>query len=149
MVKPDLKQCNYIVQQTQVDYLQVYEPQNLNNLAELTVNTIIAYRMFDPYTTEPKLLDANMILIDSYNKNSYGGSGVTFNWKTIPAAIPRDKLILAGGINPLNIEQALREVNPAVIDVASGAEQKPGIKDRNKIEQLVKAVRQVNMDKDN
>ena len=86
---------------------------------------------------EYHLKGASMILLDTYTKNELGGSGKTFDWSLISESIPREKLILAGGITTLNVEEALINIKPAVIDVASGAEIKPGIKDLDKVKKLV------------
>ncbi len=88
-----------------------------------------------------------MILLDTFSPNAYGGTGKRWNWDILPAALPREKLVLAGGINPGNIREALEKVHPAVIDVASGAEVYPGKKDPEKIKQLVDAIRYFNQKK--
>ena len=71
-----------------------------------------------------------------------GGSGRIFDWSLIPDSIPRNKLVLAGGITPYNVKEALRKVNPAVIDVASGAEIEPGVKDLDKVRTLVEIIKE-------
>ncbi len=74
------------------------------------------------------------ILIDSYSTDALGGTGKTFNWNLFTdfrkLGFP---LILAGGLNPGNITAALRLIHPDGIDLSSGVEQQPGIKDPGKI----------------
>ena len=85
--------------------------------------------------------------VDTSSKDKYGGTGKTFNWDLIPTTIPKSKLILAGGINPDNISEALKQVDPAIIDVASGSESTPGRKDKLKVSQLVEKVMEHNLNK--
>ena len=80
------------------------------------------------------------MLLDAFAPNVYGGTGKRLNWSKIPASVPRERLVLAGGITPQNILEALNTVNPAIIDVASGAEKAPGHKDVEKMRALQKAV---------
>jgi phosphoribosylanthranilate isomerase len=81
------------------------------------------------------------IIIDSYSTEALGGTGKTFNWDLFTdfrkLGFP---LILAGGLNPGNITTALRSVYPDGIDLSSGVEQQPGIKDPIKIRELLAAV---------
>ena len=72
--------------------------------------------------------DARGFLLDSYDPEQAGGTGQTFDWSRIPAAMPAP-LILAGGLNPANVAEALRRVGPYAVDVSSGVESAPGIKD--------------------
>jgi phosphoribosylanthranilate isomerase len=86
---------------------------------------------------------ANAILLDAHAPGVYGGTGETFDWnaaldfKTCHPAIP---IILAGGITPENAALAAATVRPAALDVASGAEISPGIKDFAKVSALLAAL---------
>ena len=81
------------------------------------------------------------ILLDSYSKAG-GGSGQTFDWNLIPDDVPLP-LILAGGLNPENVASAVETVKPYAVDVSSGVESEPAIKDHKKIEQFIKEVQRV------
>ncbi len=70
-----------------------------------------------------------------------GGTGKTFDWTLLDAVDRSRPLILAGGLNPGNVADAVRRVKPDVVDVASGVESAPGIKDRAKIAAFVREVR--------
>lgn len=78
-------------------------------------------------------------LIDSYQSGTPGGTGKTFDWGTIPAGIEQP-IILAGGLNPDNVAAAIAAVNPYGVDVSSGVEAAPGIKDFGQITQFMQAV---------
>lgn len=69
-----------------------------------------------------------------------GGSGKTFDWDIL-RAVPRTRpLVLAGGLNPANVGEAVRRVRPDWVDTASGVETAPGIKDPQLLTQFVQAV---------
>ena len=87
---------------------------------------------------------ARAILLDAPAPGIHGGTGRTFDWNTAAAfrkSHPQLPLILAGGIVPTNAAQAAAMVRPAALDVASGAELSPGIKDFNKVAALLAALR--------
>ena len=72
-----------------------------------------------------------------------GGSGHRFDWASIPDRKSRaafSYLILAGGLTPDNVASGIREVQPFAVDVSSGIESSPGIKDAEKMRQFVNAV---------
>ncbi|OYV07607.1 MAG: N-(5'-phosphoribosyl)anthranilate isomerase [Verrucomicrobiales bacterium VVV1] len=87
---------------------------------------------------------ADALLLDAPAPGVYGGTGETFDWSVAAAFIkdhPALPVILAGGIVPGNAADALAAVHPTALDVASGSESSPGIKDFEKIEALLAAVR--------
>ncbi len=84
---------------------------------------------------------AQGFLLDSNAAGRLGGSGDTFDWSMIPASFEYP-LILAGGINPENVSEAIARVRPWGIDVSSGVEIEKGIKDHALMRQFFRAVRQ-------
>ncbi len=86
------------------------------------------------------------ILIDSYKEGKYGGTGMVNDFKVcrkIREAISPKPLILAGGLNPDNVEEAIRIVKPFAVDVSSGVESSPGIKDYEKLSNFVASAKRV------
>jgi phosphoribosylanthranilate isomerase len=83
----------------------------------------------------------NGFLLDNYVAGMYGGTGRTFDWETAIAAKKYGPIILSGGITPDNVVEAMRRVAPYAIDVNSGVESAPGVKDADKIHRLFEAVR--------
>lgn len=79
---------------------------------------------------------AQAILLDTPSPSSRGGTGMTFDWRIIPADAPKP-YILAGGLNELNVRDAISESNPYAIDVCSGIEISPGIKDHTKMSRFI------------
>jgi phosphoribosylanthranilate isomerase len=84
---------------------------------------------------------AAAFLLDSHAKGGQGGSGRTFDWSLAPKEFGRP-LVLAGGLTPENVGAAIRTVQPYAVDLASGIESAPGIKDVDKMRRFVDAVRQ-------
>jgi phosphoribosylanthranilate isomerase len=78
-------------------------------------------------------------LLDSYVPGQSGGTGVQFNWELARRAIRESaRVILAGGLTPENIGQAVRQVRPYGVDVSSGVEAKPGRKDHAKVKLFIR-----------
>ena len=74
--------------------------------------------------------NVSAFLFDTYSHSEKGGSGIPFDWSIIEdKPYVHDKLFLAGGLNSLNVAQAIEKVRPFAVDVASGVESSPGIKD--------------------
>lgn len=87
--------------------------------------------------------DAPMFLVDAAVKGLYGGSGVTADWKGAAELAKKYPLLLAGGLTPENVADAVRQVKPWGVDVASGVESAPGEKDAQKMKAFVKAVKTI------
>ena len=84
------------------------------------------------------------VLIDAYQKGSYGGTGQTADWSVANAYPPDDAvdyppLVLAGGLTPDNVGDAVRAVHPMAVDTASGVETSPGIKDSDLVSRFVRS----------
>jgi phosphoribosylanthranilate isomerase len=80
------------------------------------------------------------ILVDSHTPQ-IGGSGVTAPWHLLAGFDPGVPVILAGGLTPENVAEAIRIVRPFGVDVASGVESKPGVKDLSKVRDFIAAAR--------
>jgi phosphoribosylanthranilate isomerase len=80
-------------------------------------------------------------LLDASVKGAYGGTGVTADWDRAADLASRFPILLAGGLTPENVAEAIRRVNPWGVDVASGVEAASGVKDARKMRDFVKAVR--------
>lgn len=82
------------------------------------------------------------LLLDAYSPDAYGGTGKTIDWQLAATATQFvSSVILAGGLTPDNVAEAIRIVRPYAVDVSSGIESSPGIKDRGKMKAFVEAVR--------
>lgn len=102
-------------------------------------HVIAVVRVSDAFRREEleKFRDrAVAILLDTHKKGMYGGTGETFDWQAAIEAKAYGRIILAGGLNPDNVKQAVETVAPYAIDVGSGVEAEPGKKDHEKLNQL-------------
>jgi phosphoribosylanthranilate isomerase len=97
-----------------------------------------------------ELRQFDAILLDSFTKNQYGGTGKTHDWtvsKQIKEAVAPVPVILAGGLKPENVKEAILAVKPYAVDVASGVEASPGIKDHKKIRAFVENAKEIKLQK--
>ena len=89
---------------------------------------------------------AAAILLDGHGLGEAGGSGKTFDWGLLPADLGCS-LVLAGGLDAANVGAAIRMAHPWAVDVASGVESAPGIKDADKLTAFVRAVREADVER--
>jgi phosphoribosylanthranilate isomerase len=80
-------------------------------------------------------------LLDSYRDGMRGGTGVSFDWHLAVVAKTFGKIILAGGLTPENVAEAVKLVQPYAVDVAGGVEKEKGMKDHAKIKKFIAEVR--------
>ena len=84
------------------------------------------------------------LLLDGHGLGEAGGSGKAFDWSLMPTELEQP-LILAGGLTPVNVAEAIRIARPWAVDVASGVESAPGIKDPQKLADFIHAVRNASL----
>ena len=89
---------------------------------------------------ELRKIKASAYLLDAFDPDRLGGTGRTFDWSAAREAKQYGQIILAGGLTPENVARAVREVRPFAVDVASGVESAPGIKDAAKLRAFFTAV---------
>ena len=82
---------------------------------------------------------ARALLLDAFVADQHGGTGHSFDWQLIPRPMPLP-IVLSGGLNPSNVRAAIERVRPWAVDVASGVESAPGIKNVEKIAAFMREV---------
>lgn len=82
---------------------------------------------------------ARGVLLDAHRSGEQGGTGQRFDWSLIPSALA-DRIILAGGLTPENVAEAITDVRPYAVDVSSGIESAPGIKCPRRMQQFMNEV---------
>jgi len=83
------------------------------------------------------------ILVDAYDPLRYGGTGKRSDWRIAVKVKETHLLIIAGGLNTVNIREAIEIVSPHAVDINSGAESSPGRKDPEKVRKIVEIVRRI------
>jgi phosphoribosylanthranilate isomerase len=79
-------------------------------------------------------------LLDAFSEEQQGGTGETFDWRLVSEGKKYGPVILAGGLDPKNVAHAIQKVKPYAVDVCSGVERLPGIKDPARLKAFIKAV---------
>ncbi len=95
---------------------------------------------------DSKMFDA--LLLDSFSKGQYGGTGKVHDWtlsRQIKEAVAPVPVILAGGLKPENVKEAILTVQPYAVDVASGVELSPGVKDHEKVRTFVENAKKIKL----
>ena len=110
-----------------------------------SVRVIKAFRVRGPETLDGlsryrESVDA--FLLDAWSPGAHGGTGARFDWELAVAARERvGPLVLAGGLKPDNVDEAVRRVRPYAVDVSSGVESSPGQKDPEKVAAFIRAAK--------
>ncbi|MDX1386778.1 MAG: phosphoribosylanthranilate isomerase [bacterium] len=145
-VNADLQKVIDLAVDLELDFLQFHgdeKPEELNPLGRPWWK---AFRLKNEADVlEIPKYDCEWILVDAYSEKAYGGTGITAHWDLVHKAKDYGKKIfLAGGLTPENIQMAVATVQPFGVDVASGLEEKPGVKDRQKMEEFIKKAKLIN-----
>lgn len=144
-VNEDMNRIIRLCEQKVIDVVQLHGDENEEYIVELKksiTNPIIkALRMKGSDTLNGvNSMKCDYILLDSYKKELYGGSGESFDWAMIP--VLKKPFFLAGGIHIGNVTEAIQQVLPYCIDVSSSVETL-GSKDAGKIKEIIAMVRSV------
>jgi phosphoribosylanthranilate isomerase len=84
-------------------------------------------------------------VVDAFSEDAYGGTGRVADWALAAEMASVAPVILAGGLNDQNVGEAIRQVNPYGVDVSSGVESSPGVKDHEKLRAFLRAARLVSV----
>lgn len=88
---------------------------------------------------------AQAFLLDAFVEGTPGGTGVAFPWALARQATRHGRIILSGGLRPETVAEAVRTVRPFGVDVSSGVERRPGLKDHQKVREFIVAVRRADL----
>lgn len=148
-----LEEIRQIVQLGNLSGVQLHGSESIEFCQRLRaalpqITLIKAFRVRDSATLERALAyqnEVHALLLDAYHPNAthpgmYGGTGHTLDWTTLQQFRPTCAWLLAGGLTPDNVRQALSTVQPDGIDVSSGVETAPGNKDLEKVTALLAQV---------
>ncbi len=132
---------NEIMKQTGMDWAQLHGDEALENCKELKFPWFKAFRLSPNFKMSLiKHYEQEIFLVDAYTKLHFGGSGQRINIDLASKASGLGKMILAGGMTPENVEETIKKVNPWAVDVCSGVETIPGIKDMRLVEKFINKI---------
>ena len=138
--RPEIEQ---VIRSVQLDILQFHGGETEQFCSVFNMPWLKAVAMENAESIKKAERDfpgATGLLLDSHSKGQRGGSGKQFDWSlSRPVAKP---VWLAGGLSADNVKQAILTVRPYAVDVSSGVESEPGVKDASKMEAFVRAVRE-------
>jgi len=134
-----------VIRELPVDLLQFHGSEDGADCAAFTTPYIKAIRMKDDVDLAEMASEYRSgrgLLVDAYSPTEAGGTGESFDWNRVKGvqADLDTPIILAGGLHPGNVGEAVRAVRPYAVDVSSGVEADKGIKDADRINAFIKAV---------
>ena len=141
-VNETAEQINKIADRCNLDRVQLHGNESPMFCKKIHRRVIKAIRVKDIQSLK-KLSDypVSSFLLDTFSEDQYGGTGRVFDWNLAYPAKKYGPIILAGGLTPNNVRQAIQRIQPYGVDVCSGVESQPGIKDHKKMQTFLKNVK--------
>jgi len=136
-VNKDVDKVNKIAEELSLDMVQLHGnefPEYCNQMIRPVIKVFRVNNKFDSIMLNN--YQAATFLFDTYNKESHGGTGESFDWQSILQLNTEIPVILSGGLNADNVLEGIEVVKPSAVDVNSGVEASPGKKDEEKIKNL-------------
>lgn len=142
-VNEQLTVVNSIADRCGLDVVQLHGDETPEFCAGVKRRTIKAFRVRDQSSLDQiGEYDVAACLLDAWSPAARGGTGETFNWEIAAAAATERCIILAGGLTPDNVAEAVKAVRPYAVDVSSGVESAPGRKNSYKVLRFIRAVKE-------
>ena len=143
-VNADMEQVLQLLQSGAIHVAQLHGDEGEDYCSAITGRfpTLKAYAVESEASLTTISGFGGAVLLDAYCPGEYGGGGEPFDWelgRRFVAGHPEDKVVLAGGLNPGNVGRAVQGVRPAAVDVASGVEREPGVKEPGLVREFVSA----------
>ncbi len=127
-----------------LDVIQLHGDESPQDCDYSGCRVIKALRIKDSASLERAAdYEVSGLLLDAWSDQVYGGSGEVFDWQLLKDFASHHPVILAGGLTPGNVADAIRQVRPYAVDVSSGVEKAPGEKDFLKVAEFIRQVRNV------
>jgi phosphoribosylanthranilate isomerase len=135
-----------IARYCRLDAVQLHgeeSPEDCRSIAFLGFKVIKSFVVTDEVPSEISFYDVDAVLLDAFLPGKRGGTGKTCNWRVASQVVASGaRVILAGGLTPENVQEAILTVRPYAVDVASGVETR-GSKDPCKVRRFIDAVRNI------
>jgi len=141
-VNESAERVNKIADYCGLDLVQLHGEESPAFCRKIHRRVIKAFRVKDLQSIKQlEKFPVSGFLLDTFSDDLHGGTGKPFDWNLALPAKKMGPVILAGGLTPRNILQAVRQVRPYGVDVCSGVEKSPGIKDLEKVRAFLKNIR--------
>lgn len=144
VVNESIEDIIQISHTSKLDLIQLHGEESPNFCHELTrhgVDWIKVFRVQDDFDFSILAeYPSHNFLLDAWSDQEYGGTGEKFDWEQIAGLSQENRIVLAGGITPENVTEAIQKVQPYGIDISSGVEESPGIKSIEKVKALIKTM---------
>jgi phosphoribosylanthranilate isomerase len=142
-VNQDGGEIRKLMEYCRLDLVQLHGEESPEEVASFGAKAIKALRprSLDELTMLEAYPNVFAILLDTWDEALRGGTGKTCDWELARSASEKRRIILAGGLSPSNVEQAIAQVRPFGVDVCSGVEFSPKIKDREMIREFARKAR--------
>lgn len=139
-VNEELNTVNEVADLCRLDLVQLHGDESADYCQQISRRVLKAFRVRSLTCLDPiKDYRVAGYLLDTFSPSFYGGTGTSFNWEIATEAVKRhQRIILAGGLTPDNVAEAIRQVGPYGVDVSSGVEAAPGKKDRDKVREFIR-----------
>lgn len=132
-VNESVEQVQEVVKVTGVKVVQLHGDETAGDFTRLDCPLFRSVTLDDLVDTARGWPAETTFLLDANDRVRRGGTGKAIDWDRAAVAARHHRLVLAGGLTPLNVEEAIRTVRPYGVDVSSGVESSPGIKDFEKV----------------
>ena len=141
-VDETVERVNKVADYCGLDMVQLHGDESPAFCRKIHRRVIKAFRVKD-FQSLKKLQKYSVsgFLLDTFSDNLHGGTGKTFDWNLVLPAKKIGPVILAGGLTPSNIRQAVSQARPYGVDVCSGVEKSPGVKDPEKVRAFLTNIR--------
>jgi phosphoribosylanthranilate isomerase len=140
-VDEDLDVVRHVMDVVGLDVAQLHGHETPEYCRRLGRKVFKAIGMKDNETVDVSQFDSDVVmLVDAHDSERYGGTGRPVNWAAAREIAVTRPTILAGGLNPANVKLALESVRPYGVDVSSGVESEPGVKDPVRLKSFFEAL---------
>ncbi len=131
-----------VLNTTGINVLQFHGDEMPDYVSSFEQRVIKAIRVKDEASLQAASdFDVNAFLLDAWSPDLYGGTGKKFDWEVMRQAGTMKRFILAGGLTPENVALAVGMIKPYGVDVSSGVESSPGVKDHEKVRRFIESLK--------
>lgn len=145
-VNEELEVINRIISECGLTHVQLHGEETIDIADKINGQVIKALNFDDQLSERINMWAKYPLLVDSGSRELQGGTGITLPWDKLKSLINSRPIILAGGLNPENVTNGIKIVNPIGVDVSSGVEKSPGIKNKDLISKFMKIIKTIDQE---